>query len=161
MELVETATPTKNMRAELLQFLGGFSQHLADEVLIGKELTDLDLSNSFTDMIDGAIKNPFTSTISTIVEMEKYVLGVTDAHVRNFLKSKKTLINQAYKTYSGSTLHYCIVLKKDSNAIRGKFYDYLDNYGKNAYLSRRFPITFKFIPAEYVEHLLEQAELIF
>jgi hypothetical protein len=112
------------------------------------------LKNEYSPLPTG--ENEETLDLADAEAIDRY-----DRSVKHFLMGQKKYLIQAYKTYGGSTLHYCLILKKDTTTTRGKFYDFLDNYAKNRAFSQRFPIVFKFIPAEYIEHLLEQAEPIF
>ncbi len=105
---------------------------------------------------------PTGEHIETLAVTDAEAIDRFDRSVNAFLVGQKKYLSQAYKIYGDSTtLLYCLILKRDTTATRGKFYDFLDTYAKNRAFSARFPIIFKFIPAEYVEHLLEQAEPIF
>ena len=112
------------------------------------------------------VKNEFSSlptgeNVEVLDTAEAEAIDRYDRSVKHFLMGQKKYLSQAYKTYGGSALLYCLILKRDTTATRGKFYDFLDTYAKNRAFSERFPIIFKFIPAEYEAHLLEEAEPIF
>ena len=149
---IEITDDISYMRLEILNFLKDVSKELFDEVELGKTLTELNISNSFTDLLDGAIQNPLATSLKGFVALETSIYQMIDIVVKSFLKSKKRLIESAFKSFEGNELHYCIILKQDTITNRGKLYEFLDKYAENN-IEHKFPVSFQFIPKNLAEKL--------
>ena len=151
-EMVETTAVHAANRQKMLEMLGAFTESMNADVEIGKTLTDLGISNSFTDMVDESLRDPLKISMEGFIQFENLISASLDKVVRAFLKSKKRLIYRAFKTYEGATLHYCIILHNDNLTNRGKLYTLPQNFLSAGY-GRRFPIIFQFIPLTMVNEL--------
>ena len=95
---IEITDDISYMRLEILNFLKDVSKELFDEVELGKTLTELNISNSFTDLLDGAIQNPLSTSLKGFVALETSIYQMIDIVVKSFLKSKKRLIRSEEHT---------------------------------------------------------------
>ena len=147
LDTLDTTAANTLQRQKMLEMLGAFTESMNAEVEMGKTLTDLGISNSFTDSIDEALLDPLKISMDGFLQFESLITAYMDKIVRSFLKTKKRLIYRAFKTYEGASLHYCIILYNDNLNNRGKLYALPQQFLYTGY-GRRFPVVFQFIPRE-------------
>jgi hypothetical protein len=100
----------------------------------------------FIKHIESMLEKPVDNILSISQNIDYVVVSFLENIVSKFLKSKKNIVQEAYKTktINKSHLYYTIVLKKDTIKNRNEVFSFLDKYDMNE-ISVKYPIFFKFI----------------
>jgi hypothetical protein len=133
-------------RDEILNLASQFHLEALNEVEVAKALSQANITNSFTSMIDEAIANPLSTSYKGLLFFEESIRLQLSETVVAFLKKHQRVIKKIFQT-NPNFLNYYIILKKDTINNRGKLFAFLAEYQQTA-ISHKFPILFQFVPEE-------------
>ncbi len=145
--MVDVSTHEAVLRDEILNLASQFHLEALNEVEIAKTLSQANITNSFTSMIDEAIANPLSASYKGLLFFEESIRLQLSETVVAFLKKHQRLIKKKFQT-NPNFLNYYIVLKKDTINNRGKLFAFLAKYQQTA-ISNKFPILFQFVPENF------------
>jgi hypothetical protein len=157
---IENETPYKS--ADLKEIVEVFHQlfdQLGNDAQMSRELLDLDIKDSFSNLVSETLENPIKTSFEAYSAIEKAIIDLLNAHVITYLRSSEKEVKEVYKLKkSGNLLHYSIILKKNNLKNRSILNRFISEYGKTVY-STRFPIVLQDIPDSLVNEF-RKIELI-
>jgi len=113
----------------------------------------------FVKSIESSLRNPLFSISEMSKNLDDNVTHIVDGLVKSFLVYRREFIQRALRSRTTmNDLHYSIVLKEDRIEIRDKFLDFFEYYDLYD-ISRRYPVTFQFVPPELIDKIRYTEEI--
>lgn len=139
---------------EIIRDMMGEIHH---EASLGVKLNEMNISNDWAEGIKAIFKAPVKSSYEALQSIEKSIRDMIDDQIKDYLHSKKHLIQGAYRI-SEERLHYAIVLKEHSIDNEAEIIEFKMDYDETP-VSQKFPLIISFVEKQNLEGAQIQEQL--
>ena len=144
MEKVANIQKTR-LTKEIVNSLRDVFDDMSKSAKLSSELLDVNISDSFANMVNETIKDPIGISFEAYSKMKDVFLDMLNNLVIKYFTQNKENIREVFKLNSNNNvLHYSILLDDNNKSVLLHF---LNEYNKTAY-SKQFPIYFQDIPLD-------------